>query len=194
MDASEPVAVILAAGRSSRLGRPKALADCGGEALIRVQLRRLNSLGIDCIVVTRAELLADVSAAVEGCSCTVIAPDDPSNRTGNLKAGLNAAGAVEAVLVVPVDRPGWSLETVRGLLRRSLTCCPEKDGRGGHPLLIRGEDVDLLRDAADDAALNRLFTTERVEVDDPFLHLNVDATEDVLELMRLVEWMTENEG
>ena len=147
---STTVAVVLAAGQSIRLGRPKALVECGNETLISTQVRRLRSSGVECIIVTSPELLSAISEVLEDIHCRIIAPDDPSNRTGNLKIGMAAAGDVDNVLVVPVDRPGWSLPTLSRLLERGATCCPQKDGRGGHPLLINGEDIDKLANAGNE--------------------------------------------
>lgn len=187
------VAVVLAAGESSRLGRAKALVECDGKALVSLQVTRLLEFGIETIVVTRSELHQQLAAVLADADCSIVVPADASKRTGNLKAGLFAAGEVAGLLVVPVDRPGWSTSTLERLLRTAESCCPESGGRGAHPLLIRGRDITTLAEAEDDAALNRLFTPTRITVEDAFLHLNVDTEEDLAQLQLCCDWLASGE-
>ena len=56
--------IVLAAGRSSRLGQPKAFVEVGGRPLIVHLVHRLQNLpGIQITVVTNDDLLADVLLA-----------------------------------------------------------------------------------------------------------------------------------
>ena len=53
--------IILAAGRSSRLGEAKALIDLGGNSLISCLVARLQKLtNVAITAVTNADLLADI--------------------------------------------------------------------------------------------------------------------------------------
>ena len=49
-------ALILAAGASRRLGRPKALIEMDGTPVVRMLVNRLQEVGIDSVIVTRQEL------------------------------------------------------------------------------------------------------------------------------------------
>ncbi len=53
-DSSVQRAYILAGGKSSRFGSPKALVDIGGEALIDRLCRRMSSRGIEPTIVANA--------------------------------------------------------------------------------------------------------------------------------------------
>jgi len=86
------------------------------------------------------------------------------------------------LLVVPVDRPGFSDATLDRLLMMEVCACPSKDGRGGHPLLLMPEDVARVRTANPDEPLRNLCSPERFEVEDEHLHLNIDEPND-LELL-----------
>ena len=73
----------------------------------------------------------------------VLNPDPEKGRTGSIQCGL--ASILERngrlprkVLLVPVDRPGWSVELVNNLLESKTTTCPVWNDRGGHPLLVVG--------------------------------------------------------
>ncbi len=57
-----------------------------------------------------------------------------------------------------------------------------KDGRGGHPLVLSADDVDGIRTASPDVPLRNLVKPFRFEVCDPHLHLNIDASVDLIGL------------
>lgn len=172
-------AVVLAAGKSKRLGQPKALLNCGENTLIKFIVDRLESINLNVIVITNLELKKSIISALELNNAKVIVPENTEYRTGNLIAVLNAINNPEKILVVPVDRPGWSLDTVKKLLNLDFTCCPEFQGKGGHPLLICKTDLEKLSKSSIDAPLNSIFTTKRINVEDSFLHLNIDTPDDL---------------
>ncbi len=176
-------AVILAAGSSKRLGQPKALLDFGGSPLLLDLVLRLGSAGLEIspiIVVVNAEIAAEVESILGGTNAGVVVNESPeTGRTGSLKLGLSELLQDEAVLVIPVDRPGWSLSTLGVLVEADHCCCPSLDGRGGHPLRLQPGDVARILRASDDDLLNRLVTPRRFEVQDQFLHLNIDTADDL---------------
>ena len=61
------------------------------------------------------------------------------------------------------------------LIASSVTSSPVWDGRGGHPLLIAGDDINTVYLADSNAPLSSLIERERLDVDFPFLHLNIDT-------------------
>ena len=86
------------------------------------------------------------------------------------------------LLVVPVDRPGFSDSTLSRLISSERTCCPMKDERGGHPLVLSADDVEGIRTASPDEPLRNLIEPFKFEVGDPHLHLNVDTSVDLIGL------------
>ena len=184
-------ALVLAAGTSERLGQPKPLVDCGKESLIKLQVRRLFTLVHSVFVVTSAELEQDVREACTGTGAMVVVnPDPEAGRTGTVQIGidriLSSDGAV-SILIVPVDRPGWTAITVARMLEHGPNCCPEKDGKGGHPLLIGPSEAVEILFAEAEIPLNRLVRTKRISVDDPHLHLNIDQPSDLEQIPQLLE-------
>ncbi len=181
--------VILAAGSSKRLGQEKALLSVGSETLIRWMSKRISKRGISPIIVTKSEIFEEVCS--EALDCKVVLNPDPSRgRTGSLQAGISALDNVSDVnfrlLVVPIDRPGFSDSTLDLLLASEVTCCPMQNDKGGHPLLLKPEDVQRVRSASEDTPLRDIVTPEKIEVEDLFLHLNIDTPKDIekLEEMR----------
>lgn len=112
--------VILAAGRSRRMGRAKALlpVDASGETFVARIVRTLLHAGIDpIIVVTRAELAADVSRVVPHVR-VVINPDPDCGQLSSLITGLDALPQGTPVLMTLVDLPLVRETTVRALIGR----------------------------------------------------------------------------
>ncbi len=85
---SEIGCILLAAGRSSRLGSPKALIEVGGVSLISWMLTRLNGLGLRPVVVTRENLVDEIRESVGDAE--IIVNENPElGRTGSVKKGLS---------------------------------------------------------------------------------------------------------
>lgn len=189
-------AIILAAGASRRLGEDKALLEVAGNPLVALVAQRLSAAGCTPIViVTRAELAFACLGAVP--ECTVAINKSPQEgRTGSIQVGLLALGEdngrlPKAVLIVPLDRPGWSMSTLEKVVNSEGCVCPEKDGRGGHPLRISGTEVKAIMAAPSDTSLRQLTKPQRILVEDEFLHLNIDTPEDMVELER---WVSQSDG
>ena len=171
--------VVLAAGSSERLGQSKALVRIGERCLIEWVVSRLQAHGLNPLVVTNEEIADEVAASVD-CG-VVVNPDPEAGRTGTLQVGIGhiGTGAGQRILVVPVDRPGFSDSTLETLLDSTATSCPTQGGRGGHPILLSAEDAGKVVEGLPSASLRNLINPVRIEVTDPYLHLNVDRPEDL---------------
>lgn len=177
--------VVLAAGSSERLGQSKVLVNIGEDTLVGWIVRRLVTQGLSPVVVTRSEIEGEVVEATPSCE-VLVNPNPDAGRTGTLQVGIANLDVVTGhgyrLLVVPVDRPGFSDSTLSRLVSSERTCCPMKDGRGGHPLVLSADDVDGIRTASPDVPLRNLVKPFRFEVGDPHLHLNIDASVDLIGL------------
>ena len=180
--------ILLAAGRSSRLGQPKALVDVNGQPLIQRLMSRLHQLNdVEVTIVTNTDLLADLMLLCPSAH-VVLNPDPEKGRTGSVQRGLSSilernGRLPRKVLLVPVDRPGWSVEIVRNLLQMETSSCPVWDKRGGHPLFIVGDDINAVYLAKGDVPLSSLVDRKSMPVDFRWLHLNIDTKEDLTELL-----------
>ncbi len=187
--------LILAAGRSSRMGRPKALLPCApdGQTFVHRLARAFCDGGLqEALVVGRPDDLA-LRTEVDTMSVPARFVENANADAGQLSsllAGLRAADlpGVRAVLVAPVDSPLISADTVATLLAVfSSTGAPIvracHRGRHGHPVVFsRAVFIELRRADPAIGAKAVLRAHEgaivNVEVDDPGVVRDVDTPED----------------
>jgi molybdenum cofactor cytidylyltransferase len=137
-------AIILAAGRSTRMGGPnKLLAELSGKPLVRIVAEQaLASKAQDVIVVTghQAELVED---ALKGLKVRFVRnPDFAIGLAGSVKAGVAAVAEVaDGVVICLGDMPMISAQLIDHLIeafapdRGNLIAVPVSDGRRGNPVL-----------------------------------------------------------
>tara|TARA_B100000945_G_scaffold143727_1_gene114975 strand:+ start:26599 stop:27189 length:591 start_codon:yes stop_codon:yes gene_type:complete len=186
--------IILAAGSSRRLGRDKALIEIGSQTLIGWISGRLSSRFADLTVVVNQGNFGEISRLLPNAN-VILNPEPDKGRTGSLKVGISSIdssrGTEYRLLVVPVDRPGFSDSTLERLLSSEETCCPMKKGRGGHPLMISNDDVKKVRVSSAHLPLKEIIEASRFEVFDRFLDLNIDTPEDVRNLSEKLDSVNE---
>ncbi|MBP50847.1 MAG: NTP transferase domain-containing protein [Candidatus Thalassarchaeaceae archaeon] len=182
--------VLLAAGKSSRLGAPKALIEVGNRTLVGWLASRLEATGARIVIVTREEIFSEVRASV-GKVPVIVNEDPESGRTGTIQVGIRyfretIEGDIR-VLVVPVDRPGFSDSTLKTISSSIVSSSPSNFGRGGHPLIVCGRDVSRILSSDPDLPLNAIVKSVKVDVEDPHLHLNIDTSEDLNGLSKAID-------
>jgi CTP:molybdopterin cytidylyltransferase MocA len=155
-------------------------------------VRLSQRLGVDRVVVVAGLHLPEVNGAVAGLGAEVVEnPDWRLGRTGSVQVGLRAAGPEATVLIWPVDHPFVALGTLRSLLaasevdRLALWLIPTFQGRGGHPVLLRGRALSMVSELSASAPLRSLLPVigpevRRVAVADPGVLDNVDAPQQYL--------------
>ena len=187
--------IILAAGRSTRLGQPKALVDAGGKKLIARMVTRIQHVENAFVTaVTNDDLLADIILACPSIQ-VVLNPVPEQGRTTSIQRGLASTlernGRLpQRLLIVPVDRPGWSIEVLNTLLKSDVSSYPVWNNRGGHPLLLVGDDIKTVYVSEGDVPLSSLVSRTQIPVEFPYLHLNIDTVDDLeqLNLAAKEEW------
>ena len=138
-------AVVLAAGRSTRMGGPnKLLAELGGKPLVRIAVEQaLASQARPVVVVTghqREEVRGGARRACRSRSCTIpISPTGsaPRSRPGSRAVPDDADGAIVCLGDMPQDRCRPDRPPDRGLRARpgALIAMPFNDGRRGNPVV-----------------------------------------------------------
>lgn len=135
---SRPLAVVLAGGRSRRMGRPKATVDLGGRPLLAWPLAAARAAGLEAVVVAKpgSDLPAvDVPVWLE--------PETPSHPLAGLVAALERA-APRPVLALACDMPFVSPDTLSRLAELDATAAAVRGGP--FPGRYSAEALDALRD------------------------------------------------
>jgi molybdenum cofactor cytidylyltransferase len=151
-------AIVLAAGRSSRMGRAKAtLPAGGGDTFLTRIVRTFRDAGVDDVIVVvghEADAIAHAFAESGLPARFVINPHYDSGQLSSLIAGVNAIDrpGVTAALITLVDVPLVSADTVRAVVERyratrAPVVRPTSGARHGHPLLVDRKLFDALRRA-----------------------------------------------
>jgi len=135
--------IVLAAGRSSRMGRSKALLDAGGEPFIARAVTALRVGGCSPVIAVVPAAAEQEACAAEAAGAVVARNPDPgSEQADSLRLALRMLpGDVIGVLVLPVDHPLVRAASVAELIRafaerRPPVVRPVLAGRPGHPTLF----------------------------------------------------------
>ncbi len=182
--------VVLAAGASSRMGRPKALLPIDGRPAGERVAATLRSGGCDPVVVVVGRHAAEIRAGADLTACTVVDHAGwAAGRTSSLAAGLGALpGGVTAAVLALVDMPYVRAATVRALVAaaalasRPEVVVPVHGGRSGHPVLLHAALFPAIRALPGDTPLRELLRTRRrldLPVDDPGVLVDLDTPDDL---------------
>ena len=194
--------IILAAGASARMGRPKMLLPWNGTTVIAHLIDLWKNAGARQIgVVCRADDtgLHSELERIGFPSCDRIINADPSRgmfssiQCAARREGWDAALTHWAVALG--DQPHLSLTTLRSVIdgaeqHPSAICQPSRHHRPRHPVFlphhlwqsVLGSTHSTLKDFLEAHAPDRYL----VEVDDPGLDLDLDEPSDYEEALRLV--------
>jgi molybdenum cofactor cytidylyltransferase len=186
--------IVLAAGKSSRMGRTKALLTIGeGETFLSRVVRTLTDGGIEEIVVVVGADADAIRASADKYSMPVRVVDNPEYEQGQLSSLLKGLHAVDrpgitAALVTLIDVPLVAPETVRTLLQEytagdALIVRPASRGRHGHPVIFDRALFDELRQANPKEGAKevvRAYSAEvmNVEMTDEGAFTDIDTPED----------------
>jgi molybdenum cofactor cytidylyltransferase len=177
----KPAAVILAAGESRRMGRPKAFLPFRGSTFlsqIADVLGRRCSPVIAVFGFDASNLIARAEAA------GVHAIENPQYELGmltSLQAGLRSLPeSIDSVLFTLVDHPAICTATIDELLAsRAPIAIPRFGGKRGHPVFIRRRIIDEylaepVSSKARDVIDRHAPEIDYIEVEDPGISDDID--------------------
>lgn len=188
-------AVILAAGESSRLGRPKQLVVLGGRSLIRRAVEAARGAGCSPIVVVLGAYADEVRAEIEPLAPrTVVNASWREGMGGSVRTGIaelvDASDPVDAVVLTGCDQPCLSSAVLRRLIEayrdrrdraRTMVASTYAGTRGTPALFSRAEFDRLLELEGDRGARDLLRETAGgvVDVSWPDGARDIDAEDDL---------------
>lgn len=196
-------AIVLAAGQSSRMGRPKALlaAGSGDDTFVsRLSRALLDGGAADVLVVGRPDdeaLAAELQRVAEAGRAVRLVLNHHAERgqLSSVVAGLNAADrpGVTGILITPVDAPLIRPATVGALLaafatRRDAIVRARFGGRHGHPVIFARKYFDELRRADPGVGAKAVVHAHAdavldIDTNDPAVVDDIDGPDDYARLI-----------
>lgn len=184
-------AIVLAAGASQRMGRPKPLLPFGDRPMIARVMESLASVpeAHPIVVVTRGDN-AEIAAALAAYRVDITVNPAPS---GGMISSLRLAivslpSRIDAFLLLLGDQPTVLPSTIRALLdawntTRAAIVLPTHRGRRGHPLLFAASCAPQILALPPGGTLRAVVTANsahivEVETSDPSVVEDVDTPED----------------
>ena len=172
-DAFHIAAIVLAAGRSTRMGAAnKLLADIAGTPMVgRVVEAALASRARPVLVVTGHQA-SEVNAALVGLDVTLVAnPDYAAGLSSSLKAGIGAVPAsADGALVLLGDMPRITAEHLDRLMaifaaeNGRCIVVPTYQGQRGNPVLWPSAYFAEMLQLGGDAGAKRLMAAHAGDV------------------------------
>jgi len=191
--------IVLAAGRSSRMGCPKAALRIGpgGPTFAAAVVQTLRAAGLQRVMVVAGAHPAAVRAAVPVLPGVEVIdhPDWTSGQLSSLLAGLDAVDtpALEAIAVTLVDVPLVRVATVAALVEAWRTTGapivrPAIGERHGHPVIFDRATFAALRSAPLAVGAKAVIASFRAQVidlptDDAGALRDVDTPDDYAALL-----------
>jgi molybdenum cofactor cytidylyltransferase len=190
------IAVLPAAGASSRMGRPKLLLPFRGGPLVAAVVGALRAGGVAGIVLVTASEDDELRTwARQAGVATAVNPAPERGMLSSIQEGIAALGGADALarrgdilLVSPADLPHLRPESVAELLRRmddtdARLAVLVYEGKRGHPLAIAPALIPEIFDLDPEIGLKQLRDRHESElmevaVDDPGVVLDVDTPAD----------------
>ena len=183
------MAILLAAGRSSRMGAFKPLLPFGDTTVIRSCLNHLRSAGLHEIVVVLGHRATDVREHLQDLDLTfAFNPDPASEMSESIACGVRQLSLdARAVVIGLADHPAVPSEVITTLIGQwrseGKLIIPDFKGRGGHPVLIDLTFRDELLHLDEKRGLKSLFerhpaAVKRVSVESNYIARDMDTWDD----------------
>ncbi len=188
-------AILLAAGRSERMGAFKPLLPFGNTSVIESCINYLRQAGINDIVVVVGYRADDIKSRLKDSEVTLaLNPDPASQMSASIAHGIKQLSpSAHATLIALTDQPAVPPSVVKLLVAQwrdgNLIIKPEFKGRGGHPVLIDLRYANELMTLDPELGLKSFFrahqeTVRRIPVDSPFVARDMDTWDDYAALHR----------
>ena len=190
MSSNRVAALVLAAGASTRMGRPKQLLDWDGRPLVRATAEVALAARLDPLLVVVGGAQAQVAGALTGLPLRMIAnPAYAAGQSTSLRAGIAALGQdADAVVVLLGDQPFVTAAIVERLVAEwrasaAVIVAPIYAGQRGNPVLFARAVFPELLTVQGDQGARAVLAADHARVrlvafDDPRPLADIDTPED----------------
>jgi molybdenum cofactor cytidylyltransferase len=189
--------VILAAGRSRRMGRFKPLLPFRGRPLLAHVLAGARGSELAPLCVVLGHRAAEIQAKVDLRGVEVVVNTAyAAGQAGSLAAGVaRIQSRCAAAMFLLGDQPLVTPRLIDALIRAHLRqtaaiTLPVFQGRRGNPVIVAARLFPELLRLKGDTGARALFAAheagiQRVALDDPAVHLDVDNPSDYARLLEM---------
>jgi len=183
-------AIVLAAGESKRMGKPKPLLPFGTRTFLGQIISVLQEANVDRITVVLGAQAETVAEAVDLSGAeVVINADYRDGQLSSLIAGLGHTPAeTEAILLCLVDSPFIKTDTINQVIATfrasgAAIVIPTLHGKRGHPSLFARSMFPQLQNAPpDEGARHVVYANEdrivEVELPDDAIVVGINTPDD----------------
>jgi molybdenum cofactor cytidylyltransferase len=186
---SEVAAILLAAGRSQRMGAFKPLLPFGATTVVRNCIKNLRQAGVEDIVVVLGHRAEDLKQAVGDLRLHfAINPDSTSEMGASIACGLKKLlPETKAALIALTDQPAVPPDVIEAIMFEwksgETLVVPEFRGRGGHPVLVDLRFREELLNLDSSGGLRSFLAAHqeqvrRLPVNSPFIARDMDTWDD----------------
>jgi molybdenum cofactor cytidylyltransferase len=185
-------AVILAAGNSSRFGRPKQLLQYRGESLVRRTARAALEAGCQPVAIVVGPEGRTIAAALHDLEVKLVPNESWQRGIGaSIRRGVEALKECEALVILLCDQPHVSARLIRQLgaihgETQKPVVASAYAGTLGVPVLFAREYFDRLLALGDEQGAKFLLAAEPddvARVDFPKGEVDIDTTSDLENLL-----------
>jgi molybdenum cofactor cytidylyltransferase len=184
------IALILAAGRSSRMGEFKPLMLLEGKTVLERLLNTYLKAGVSEALVVLGHRADEIQPLLEAQGVAWIVNEHyDRGMFSSIQTGVQQLSTdCDAFFLQPADIALIRPETLQSLLtarreNRATLCYPCHDGRRGHPPLISASVIPAIEAFDKTGGMRALLARYQdaainVDVDDPGIHFDMDTPED----------------
>jgi molybdenum cofactor cytidylyltransferase len=194
---SQPVVVVLAAGRSSRFdgGSNKLAQNLGPLSVLGMTLSHALATELPVVLVTTAALATEAQRVLAARDVLVL-PDVQAFAGGvgySMAVGVGARPNARGWVMLPGDMPMVQPSTIRAVaqeLTRYAVTYPQHSGRAGRPLGFAAELYSELVSLSGDDGARRLgarYPSHGVDVLDPGVLMDVDTPDDLMAVRQTLQ-------
>lgn len=190
---NEVAAILLAAGRSERMGAFKPLLPFGHSTVIESCIEKLTLGGVGQILVVIGHRATEIERQLNTVNVSCVRNPEPgSEMSVSIACGIRQlASSVQATLIALSDQPAIPATVVRSLIAQwkqgAKVVKPEFEGRGGHPVLIDLAFRNELLSLDSQGGLKGFLAKHepevcRLAVDSPLIARDIDTWDDYITL------------
>jgi len=183
-------AIVLAAGQSRRMGKPKMLLPWGEITVLERVIQTLQTARLQEILVVTGGARAGVEALVHAPVRAIFNPDyERGEMLSSVQVGLGEANGTAALIVIG-DQPQVRIDSLELVLEefargKSSIIVPSYNMHRGHPWLVQKRYWSEILEMKSGESLRDFLNRHRdeiryVNVDDPGVMQDLDTPEDYL--------------